>query len=319
MSRILVTGASGFVGQALCSVLLKAGHETIGLVRRPGACAQGVETWLVPGDAFEAIEQGAWPGGPQIDCIVHLAARVHVMHDTASDPLAAFRAANVEATMRVARAAHAQGVRRMVFVSSVKAAAEIDHGRPLRESDPAEPQDAYGQSKREAEQALTAFGRETGLEIVIVRPPLVYGPGVRANFLQLMRAVARGLPLPLGMVQARRSVVFVDNLADALMHCAVDAAAAGQLFYVADDEAPTVAELARSIGKHLHKPARLLPVPTAWLRLVGRVTGRSPQVERLTESLRLDCTHIARTLGWRPVCTLDEGLAHTARWYRSTH
>ena len=319
MSRILVTGASGFVGQALSSTLVKAGHETIGLVRRPGACVPGADEWLVPGDVFETIEQGAWPGGPQIDCVVHLAARVHVMHDTASDPLAAFRAANVEATMRVARAAHAHGVRRMVFVSSVKAAAEIDHGRPLRESDPAQPQDAYGQSKREAEEALTAFGRETGLEIVIVRPPLVYGPGVRANFLQLMRAVARGLPLPLGMVQARRSVVFVDNLADALMHCAIDAAAAGQLFYVADDEAPTVAELARSIGKHLHKPARLLPIPTAWLRLLGRVTGRSPQVERLTESLRLDCTHIAGTLGWRPVCSLDEGLAHTARWYRSTH
>jgi len=319
MSRIVVTGASGFVGQALCRTLVKAGHETVGLVRRAHACPDGVHAWLLPGDAFDAIAAGAWPGGPQIDCVVHLAARVHVMHDTASDPLAAFRAANVEATMRVARAAHAQGVRRMVFVSSVKAAAEIDHGRPLRESDPAEPQDAYGQSKREAEEALTAFGRETGLEIVIVRPPLVYGPGVRANFLQLMRAVARGLPLPLGMVQARRSLVFVDNLADALMHCAVATAAAGQLFYVADDEAPTVAELARTIGKHLHKPARLLPIPTACLRFVGRVTGRSPQVERLTESLRLDCTHIAATLGWRPVYSLGEGLAQTARWYRSTY
>jgi UDP-glucose 4-epimerase len=319
MSRILVTGASGFVGQALSSTLVKAGHETIGLVRRSGACVQGAHEWLVAGDAFEAIEQGAWPGGPRIDCVVHLAARVHVMHDTASDPLAAFRAANVEATMRVARAAHAQGVRRMVFVSSVKAAAETDRGRPLRESDPAQPQDAYGQSKREAEQALAAFGRDTGLEIVIVRPPLVYGPGVRANFLQLMRAVARGLPLPLALVQARRSVVFVDNLADALMHCAVDTAAAGQLFYVADAEAPTVAELARTIGKHLHKPARLLPIPTAWLQLAGRATGRSPQVERLTESLRLDCSHIAATLGWRPVHSLDEGLAQTARWYRSTY
>lgn len=318
MSRIVVTGASGFVGQALSKTLMAAGHHVIGHVRRPNACANGVEEWLLPGDAFEGIER-AWPSGPQVDCLVHLAARVHVMHDSVSDPLAAFRAANVEATMRVARAAHAHGLRRIVFVSSIKAAAEVDAGRPLREDDPAQPQDAYGRSKREAELALTAFGRETGLEVVVVRPPLVYGPGVRANFLQLMRAVERGLPLPLGLIDARRSLVFVENLADALMRCAVDARAAGQTFHVADREAPSVAELARAIGRHLQRPARLLPIPAAWLRLAGRVTGRLPQVERLTQSLCIDCSHIAATLGWQPVHPLEQGLAATASWYRSTH
>lgn len=318
MSRILVTGASGFVGQALNTKLIESGHATIGLVRRAGTCAKGAQEWLLPGDGFAGIGE-AWPVGPQIDCIVHLAARVHVTREYARDPLAAFLATNVEGTMRIARAARARGVQRMVFVSSVKAAAETDCGRPLRENDPADPQDAYGRSKLEAERALMDFGRKAGLDVVIVRPPLVYGPGVRANFLQLMQGIARGWPLPLAMINARRSLVFIENLADALMQCAVDPKAAGQLFYVADDEAPSLAELARAIGQHLHKPARLLPVPPVWLRFLGRVTGHSPQIARLTDGLQVDCSHIAATLGWRPVRSLEEGLAETARWYRTEH
>jgi UDP-glucose 4-epimerase len=276
----------------------------------------GVDEWVSATADFGGVD--AWPASLQADCVVHLAARVHVMRDDATDPLAAFRATNVDGTLRIAKAARLHGVRRFVFVSSIKAVAEVDPGRPLREDDPPKPADPYGRSKLEAEQALRQFAEESGLEVVIVRPPLVYGPGVRANFLSLMRAIANGIPLPLGALGARRSLVYVDNLADAIVRCSTDRNEIAGCFHVADDESPTVAELARAIGKHLDKPARLLPVPPAWLRFAGRVTGRLPQVERLTGDLRVDNTHIHAALGWTPPYSLEQGLAQTARWFRTT-
>ncbi|BFG74333.1 SDR family oxidoreductase [Paraburkholderia terrae] len=318
MSRILVTGANGFVGRATCDLLLAQGHRVIGLVRRAGSRATGVEEWVDASGDFSDID-GAWPDALVPDCVVHLAARVHIMNEDATDPEAAFRATNVDATLRLAAAARRKGVRRFVFVSSVKAVAEGDGGVPLRENAPPRPEDAYGRSKRAAEEALTRLGDDTGLEIVIVRPPLVYGPQVRANFLRLMDAVWRGVPLPLGGADARRSMVYVGNLADALVHCATDLRAAGQCFHVADSDAPTVAELVRALGRHLGKPARMLPVPAAWLRVAGRLMGRSAQVDRLIGSLQVDTSHIRDVLGWRPPFSTDEGLAATADWYRSTH
>jgi UDP-glucose 4-epimerase len=318
MSRVLVTGANGFVGEALCRVLMQSGHTVCGLVRQAGQLERGVSEWVEAQADFAGVDAG-WPAALQVDCVVHLAARVHVMHDTAADPDAAFHATNVEGALRVAKAAWRYGARRFVFASSVKALAEGDAGRPLREDDPPAPQDAYGRSKLAAEQALVRYGEETGLEVVIVRLPLVYGPRVRANFLRLMDAIWKGVPLPLGAIDARRSLVYVDNLADALMHCATDPRAAGQTFHVADSDALTVAELARSLGRHLHKPARLLPVPASWLRLAGRLTGRTAPVDRLVGSLQLDTGRIRTVLGWRAPHSTDEGLAATARWYRSTH
>jgi Nucleoside-diphosphate-sugar epimerases len=316
MSRLLVTGANGFVGDALCRVLLKSGHTVTGLVRKPGQLESGVNEWVDAQEDFSGVST-AWPAALQVDCVLHLAARVHVMRETAADPDAAFYATNVEGALRLARAAWGHGVRRFVFVSSIKALAEGGAGL-LREDDPPAPQDAYGRSKLAAEQALVRYGEETGLEIVIVRPPLVYGPHVRANFLRLMDAVWKGVPLPLGAVDARRSLVYVDNLADSLMHCAIDPRAAGQCFHVADSDALTVAELARSLSRQLHKPARLLPVPASWLRVVGCLTGRSAQVDRLVGALQLDTTRIRTVLDWQPPYSTDEGLAETARWYRST-
>src|SRR6266702_1091795 len=318
MSRILVTGANGFVGRALCQTLVEDGHSVTGLVRQAGGCASGVDEWVDATKDFAGLAS-AWPDGLTPDAVIHLAARVHVMRDNAADPDAAFRATNVDGALRVAQAARRHGVRRFVFVSSVKALAEGDAGRPLREDDPPAPQDAYGRSKLAAEQALTRYGEETGLDVVIVRPPLVYGPQVRANFLRLMDGIWKGLPLPLGAISARRSLVYVDNLADALMHCATNPRATRQCFHVADSDAPTVAELARSLGQHLHKPARLLPVPAGWLRLAGRLTGRTAQVDRLVGALQLDTARIRTALDWQPPYSIDEGLAATARWYRSTH
>jgi nucleoside-diphosphate-sugar epimerase len=318
MSHVLVTGANGFVGRSLCRGLQGEGHAVTGLVRQMGGCPDGTRAWLYNGKDFADLPS-AWPSDLDVDCVVHLAARVHMMRDDAADPLAAFRQTNVEGTLRVAKAAYQRGARRMVFVSSVKAMAEVDPGRPLREDDPLDPQDAYGRSKCEAELALIQFGKETGLDVVIVRPPLVYGPEVRANFLRLMEAIARGLPLPLGAIAARRSVVYVENLASALVRCAVDPRAKGGCFNVADDHAPTVTELVQSLGKHLQRPARLVPVPASWLRFAGRLTGRLPQVERLIGDLRLDTSRVHTVLGWQPPYSSDDGLAATARWYRSTH
>ncbi|RKP50846.1 UDP-glucose 4-epimerase family protein [Trinickia fusca] len=318
MSRIVVTGANGFVGRAVCRALVGAGHRVTGVVRQAGTCIAGVDEWVLTGADFEEIGR-TWPRNLQADCVVHLAARVHVMRERSVDPLAAFRATNVEGTLRVAKAAHENGVRRVVFVSSIKAVAETDPGWPLREDDPASPQDAYGRSKLEAEGALRQFGKHSGLEVVIIRPPLVYGPGVGANFFSLMHAVATGIPLPLAAIDARRSLVYVDNLADSIARCVADARAAGECFHVADAEYLTVAELARAIGEHLQKPARLLPVPPKWLNFVGRVTGRLPQVERLTSNLRVDSAHIRAVLGWQPSHSLDDALARTVRWYRATH
>ncbi|RFU45996.1 SDR family oxidoreductase [Paraburkholderia sp. DHOC27] len=318
MTQVLVTGANGFVGRALCPILSSRGHAVTGLVRQSGARVSGVTEWVAPGNNFADLDM-AWPEGLKPQCVVHLAARVHVMRDVAADPDAAFLATNVEGALRVAEASRRRGAQRFVFVSSIKAVSEADLGHPVREDDLPKPEDAYGRSKLKAEQAVLRYGEESGLEIVIVRPPLVYGPEVRANFLRLMDAVWKGTPLPLASVSARRSLVYVENLADALANCVSDPRAANQCFHVTDGEDPTVADLARILGTHLQKPARLFPVPVALLRAAGRLTNRLPQVERLVGSLQVDSGRIRSLLGWQPPYSLDGGIAATARWYRSSH
>jgi nucleoside-diphosphate-sugar epimerase len=315
---VVVTGANGFVGQALSRAFLQRGESVVGMVRSPQGASGSVREWVFNRQDFCGIDE-AWHESIRCDSVVHLAARVHLLRDAAVDPLAAYRSTNVAGSLRVAAAAHRAGARRFVFVSSIKAAAESSAGRPITEADEPSPTDPYGISKLEAERALLQFGRESGLEIVIVRPPLVYGPGVRANFLQLMRAIANGVPLPIGAIGARRSLVFVDNLADALVHCTTDPRAAGQTFHVTDGRDLSVAELARALATQLHAPARLVRVPVGMLRLAGRLTGRSAQIDRLIGELRVDSSQICERLGWYPPHTVEHGLLATAAWYRSTH
>ncbi|SPB15844.1 putative nucleotide sugar epimerase/dehydratase [Caballeronia novacaledonica] len=315
--RIAITGANGFVGRAVSRALLARGIGATGLVRRGAQCEPGVDVRHI--DGLESIAPDAFAG---CDAVIHLAARVHVMRDAASPAetlLDAYRATNVDGTLAAAEAARRAGVTRFVLMSSIKALGESDPGRPFTEDDERHPPDAYGVSKAEAEVKLLEFGSRTGLEVAIVRPPLVYGPGVRANFLAMMRAIARGLPLPLGAIDARRSLVSVDNLASATIECALNPAAAGRLFHVTDGYDPSVAELARKLGEHLGKPARLVPVPAGLLRGVARLAGKSAQIDRLTGSLRVDSRRIRETLGWQAPQSLDEGLAATAAWFRSTH
>ncbi|TCK42761.1 UDP-glucose 4-epimerase [Paraburkholderia sp. BL8N3] len=312
--RIAITGANGFVGRALTRMLMEQGTSVTAIARPQTTCEPGVETKRIT--SLDAVTPEIFAGA---QAVVHLAARVHVMRDADTNPLAAFRATNVEGSLRAADAAVRAGATRFVYVSSIKALAELDPGRPLKETDERRPPDPYGVSKAEAEVKLLEFGARTGLEIVIVRPPLVYGPEVRANFLSLMNAIAKGIPLPIGSVTARRSLCYVDNLASALALASIHPRAASQTFHVTDGDDPSVAELARSLARHLGRPARLLPVPVDMLKFAGRLTGKTAQIDRLTGSLLVDSTHIRDVLGWRPPVSLDAGLAATAAWFLAAH
>ncbi len=304
-SRVIVTGANGFVGAALVRRLQASGHAVSGVSRSGGeAASSGLHCVQRYEDAAPLLAGHA--------CLVHLAARVHVMNDAAQDPLAAFRAANVTLTENLARQAAAAGVRRFVFISSVKVNGEATPpGRPFTENDAPAPQDAYGISKMEAEQGLRQIAAETGMELVIVRPPLVYGPGVRANFAALMRAVARGVPLPLASIDNRRSLVALDNLLDLLETCIHHPAAANQTFLVSDGEDISTPELVRRMARAADKPARLFPFPVGWLDAVARLLGKQDRLQRLTGNLQLDISRARDLLGWQPPLTVDEGLLLT--------
>lgn len=302
--KVAVTGANGFVGSAVCDRLVQTHHTVRPVVRtsssnRPGAFAVGDIHGKT--DWREAL-QG-------MDCVVHCAARVHVMDDRSGDPLAAFRAVNVEGTQRLAEQAVQAGVRRLVYVSSLKVLGEATPpGKPFHAKSAPEPKDPYGISKWEAETALRAIGNASGLDVVVVRPPLVYGPGVKANFARLVQAVARGIPLPLGSVSNRRSLVGLDNLTDLIATCAQHPAAAHQTFLVSDGLDTSTPELIQAIAHALGRPARLWSVPVALLRLAGRLSGQGAQVERLTGSLQVDIRHTREVLGWTPQVTLQQGL-----------
>jgi nucleoside-diphosphate-sugar epimerase len=250
-----------------------------------------------------------------VEVIVHLAARVHIMHDDAAAPWKEYRRVNVEGTEVLARAAAEQGVRRMVFVSTAKVNGESTSGRPFSEGDPPDPQGPYAVSKWEAEKALRSLAAKTGLEIAIVRPPLVYGPGVRANFLRLMRLVERGVPLPIPDTKNRRSLIGVENLADFLALCVSHPGAANETFVVSDGEDVSTRELIARLARALGRSARFLPVPEFAVRLGARLVGKETAVNRLFGSLVINSDTARQRLGWKPPVTLDSGLAATARWY----
>lgn len=304
--RTLVTGATGFVGQALCLHLERRGHAVRRMVRRPAAGLPGDS--VVVGDIGPQTDWTRALDG--VEVVVHLAARVHAPRTQASE----YQAVNNLGTSRLANAAASVGVRRLVLLSSVKVNGETTR-RPFSEADPPGPQDDYARSKWDAEQALARIGAQTGLECVVLRPPLVYGPRVRANFLRLLEAVHRRRPLPLGAVENRRSLLFVGNLADAIERCVAAPDAAGQTFLLSDGEDVSTPELVRRLARALGVEARLLRVPPGVLRVAGLLAGRRSAVDRLLGSLQVDSSHLRHRLRWTPPFTLDAGLAETARWY----
>lgn len=320
MSRIIaVTGATGFVGAPLSEALSRRGERVRRLLRRPPDPA----TPAAAGDDAPVVGEI----GPQTDwssvlqgvaCVVHCAASVHGLHQSPADKAESCRRVNREGTLRLAEAAAAAGVRRLIFLSSIKVNGErTAPGEPFRSDTPPAPQDAYGTSKWDAERGLQAIAGRTGLEVVVIRPPLVHGPGVRANMLRLLRLVDRGIPLPLGAIRNSRSSVSRDNLIDLLLLCLDHPAAAGGTFLVADDWSPSTPELVGCLADALGRPSRLLPVPPELLRRCGALAGRSEEIRRLTDSLVVDASATSRRLGWTPPTPAREGLRRTAAWYRS--
>lgn len=313
---VLVTGAAGFVGRRLVADFTRGGEWQVRAVVRdsvPEGGAPGAH-WLVMGDLAEVGDWSEALAG--VDVVVHLAGRAHVMNDTAPDAFAEYRRTNVDATLALARAAAAAGVRRFIYMSSVKAVGESSNAAGLSDEAHAMPKDPYGITKREAEVALLAPDAFGAMSVVVLRPPLVYGPGVRANFARLMRWVARGIPLPLGAVRNRRSLVFVGNLVDAIRFSIDAPGLAGTACFVTDAEDLSTTELIRRIARALGCRPRLLSVPPGLLRFALVVLGKRAEAERLLGSLALRIDRL-NAAGWRPPHTVDQGLALTAAWFRA--
>lgn len=308
---ILVTGAAGFVGQALVTALQTQHRDVCRVLRRPTPGNHSKD--IIIGDINpDTGWQVALRG---IHCVVHLAARTHVLEERNTDALAAYRQINVEATRNLAQQAATAGVRRFVFLSSIKVNGEATHTRSFTRDDTPQPLDAYGISKREAEDALRRIGADTGMEIVTLRPPLVYGPGVKGNFLSLLRAVARGTPLPLASINNRRSLVYVGNLVDAIITCIDAPAAAGKTYLISDGEDVSTPALIRKLAAALGESPRLLPCPPTLIRFSATLLGKHAAAMRLTGSLVVDSLHLHQELGWKPRYSLDQGLKATAQWY----
>lgn len=314
LKKVLLTGCTGFVGSSVLTRLCRDGMEVV-------ACSRA-EMLKTPSEARYMRVAGldsstdwtpALDGG---EVVIHSAARVHVMHDQSSDPLAEFRKVNVEGTLNLARQAAAAGVRRFIFISSIKVNGEgTPVNGPYLADAQAAPADPYGISKMEAEQGLRALATETGMEVVIIRPVLVYGPGVKANFLSMMRWLHKGVPLPFGAIHNRRSLVALDNLVDLIVTCIDHPAAANQAFLVSDGEDLSTSELLSRMGTALGKPARLLPVPSWLLEAGAAMLGKRALSQRLCGSLQVDISKTRELLNWTPPVSVDEALRKTARHF----
>jgi len=307
--KTLVTGAGGFVGSAVCSEMKSRGMDHVPAVRTGRNASHRVVGDIGADTDWRDALSGC-------DTVLHVAARVHQMNDTASDSMALYRSVNVDGTINLARQAEAAGVRRFVFVSSVKVNGETSVGKPFSAGDVPAPADAYGLSKWEAEQQLRAM-RRSSMEMVIVRPPLVYGPGVRANFLQLMKIVQLGFPLPLGAVASSRSLVGIDNLVDFLIVCLLHPGAAGKTWMISDQHDVSLPELVRMIAAAMHKPARLLPVPVWLLKTGAGLIGKTAMMQRLTDPLVVDARPATAELAWRPPVTMEAGIRRTVEHFLS--
>lgn len=300
--RILITGHTGFVGKALVPAL--SDNELILVGRRSLNEQQGIffQKQLSAIEDYSDCLNG-------VSVVIHAAARVHVMTDNASDPLAAYREVNLAGTMNLARQAAAAGVKRFIFISTIKVNGEsTSSGHPFTAFDPPNAIDPYGISKVEAEQELRSLCAETGMEYVIIRPPLVYGAGVKANFAAMLRLAKKNLPLPLGAIYNQRSMVALDNLVDLIKTCVTHPLAANQVFLVSDDHDLSTTELLKLMVQAYGKTARLLPIPMSWFNLLGKVTGKTAVISRLCGNLQVDITHTKQRLNWQPPVSVERAI-----------
>lgn len=303
--KILVTGSSGFIGRSVTTAALNSGYITVGQQRSPTDDKPAVVCEITSDTQWEPYLDG-------IDCIVHCAARVHQMKETLAEAKSGYQAVNVEGTLNLARQAVQAGVKRFVFISSIKVNGEFTlPGQFFDEHITQEPDDRYGKSKYQAELGLKQIAEETGLEVVIIRPPLVYGPGVRANFASMMKWVKKGIPLPFGAIHNQRSLVYLENLVDLIMACCVHPKAAGQTFLVSDDHDVTTTYLLNRIATSMGRSSRLIPIPVQWLSFGLALIGKRAIAQRLFGSLQLDISHTKQTLNWKPPVTFDDAIQNT--------
>jgi nucleoside-diphosphate-sugar epimerase len=311
LGRVLVTGASGFVGRALVTRLAQAGMP-VRTALRQWPCVPLPDVDMVQvGDLHATTDWRSAIEG--VDAVVHCAARVHVLHETAADPLAAFREVNVAGTLQLARQAQAAGVRRLVFISSIGVNGAETTEQPFTPEDAPSPHSPYAQSKHEAELALRSLAQATGLEVTIIRPPLVFGPGAPGNFERLMQALRLGMPLPFGAVHNQRSFVALGNLTSLVELCLDHPQAANQTFMVSDGEDISTTELLRRLALGLGRPARLFPVPSGAIRSLAGLLGKADFGQRVCGSLQIDISKTRALLGWSPPVSLADALNDAAR------
>lgn len=315
--KIAITGSTGFIGSALLKKLVENKHDITAILRKPTPESNEQKTIIVP----EISSTTKWTEKLMTyDIIIHCAARVHVMKDNSTNPLAEFRNINTFGTLNLAQSAADSGVKRFIFISTIKVSGEYTiPGKSFKSSQTPNPIDNYAISKFEAEQGLLEIGKKTGMEVVIIRPPLVYGPGVKANFQKLMEYVKKTIPLPLGAVNNSRSLVSMDNLIDLIATCVVHPKAANQIFLVSDDHDVSTTQLLKKLANALNKPSLLIPVPRPVFTFFSKLFGKQAIVNRLFESLQVDIEHTKNTLNWQPPISFDKALKKTATFYKNSN
>ncbi len=314
MKKLLLTGATGFVGKALLTELLQNDFEVIISIRNtPISSSVKVKT-IKTGNLLATTDWS--PALQNIDIVIHSAARAHIMQDSSSNPLAEFRKTNVDGTLNLARQAEKSGASRFIFISSIKATGQSSSSQSiLKPDDAALPTDPYGLSKYEAEQGLLELAKNSKMDVVIIRPPLVYGPNVKGNFLSLLKYIKKGLPLPLGSINNKRSLVALDNLVNFIRHCTTHPKAANEIFFISDGEDVSTTELLMKIAKAFNKKLFLIPIPPIALSFIAKLFGKGAMVDRLLESLQVDNSKAVELINWKPVISMDSQLKKIADSY----